>query len=262
VAWLAGVSLCLWLLVAGCAAPPRASVDRAPFTFARDTFSYANELVWEYGYNAEGKWRASIREPEPDYTHRCFVVARSALQFYHHAEFAPHLPVSDEAAYRKRIREVVKRSLRRAAKPGERVIIPGFSNLFEFSQSQTTLLQKHCGGAWQSYFQRGHWRMLFPFPRRQQAATAERIFCWVNEARPVVIHVVRFPKLSINHALVVYGGTRTADGIDFAVYDPNDPERPERLHYVKTTRTFYLPQNDYFRGGRVDVYPVFHNWAY
>lgn len=255
--------LCLGVLfLAGCTAPPGPRDGRAPFAFGRDTFAYPNELVWEYGYDANGKWSASPRDPEPDYTHHCFVVARSALQFYHHAWFAPTHPPLDDAQYRKLIRRVVRRNPRHSANPDERIIIPGYTNLFQFSTSKADLLRQHCGGAWQSYFQRGHWRMIFPFPRKQQAATAARLRRWLDEHRPVIVHVVRFPRLSINHALLAYDAIKTDTGVDFLVYDPNDPERPERLRYDTASRTFSLPQNDYFRGGRVDVYPVFHQWPY
>jgi hypothetical protein len=80
-AWLGGLFLALW--VAGCATPGGGlgGAGRS-FVFEEDTFSYANELVWEYGYDEQGRWRGRAREPKPAYTHHCFVVARSAKQFF------------------------------------------------------------------------------------------------------------------------------------------------------------------------------------
>lgn len=52
------------------------------FEFARDSFAFANELVWEYRFDAvTGKTTFSQRVPPPNYAHRCFVLARSARQF-------------------------------------------------------------------------------------------------------------------------------------------------------------------------------------
>ena len=40
---------------------------RAPFAFETDTFGFANELLWSYGYDADGTWRSTERMPEPEY---------------------------------------------------------------------------------------------------------------------------------------------------------------------------------------------------
>src|SRR5205807_1327598 len=47
----------LLLLVSGCATAPQSppSVARH-FDFQKDTFSYPNELVWEYYFDAKGNW--------------------------------------------------------------------------------------------------------------------------------------------------------------------------------------------------------------
>src|SRR5262249_26699231 len=70
-------------LLAGCATPPRNCVGTPrPFNFEHDSFAYSNQLVWEYHHDEHGKWVSHAREPKPDYTHHCFVVARSARQFF------------------------------------------------------------------------------------------------------------------------------------------------------------------------------------
>src|SRR6266496_536599 len=94
------------LLLAGCATSPRSTPDARHFIFERDTFAYANELVWEYRFDAQGKWTHRRHEPKPDYTHHCFVVARSAKQFFQNARFDPALPKADSSTYRRRIHEV------------------------------------------------------------------------------------------------------------------------------------------------------------
>jgi hypothetical protein len=79
---------------------------------------------------------------------------------------------------------------------------------------------------------------------------------------PVVVHVLRFPQLSINHAVVIFGASQKEQEIAFQVYDPNDSAQPSVITYDRATRTFLMPSNDYFPGGRVDVYEVYHKWDY
>jgi hypothetical protein len=246
--------------VAGCAtAPPKLAAPR-PFAFEQDTFAFANDLVWEYYFDENGKWTSRRREPPRDYTHHCFVVARAARQFFQFARFDPQQPVADEATYRRLVRAVVSRSPRRAA--AEAVIIPGYPNLRAFSQAHERLLKEECGAAWESYVQRGHWRMTFPFSRGHQANTAGRLLEALRRGTPPVVHLVRFPSLTINHAGVVFDAAEAPDAIRFALYDPNEPGAPTELTYDRATRTYSFPSNAYFIGGRVDVYEIYRGWCY
>ena len=104
--------------------------------------------------------------------------------------------------------------------------------------------------------------MIFPFSRGQQAAMAEQLLAELERNPPVVVHVLLFPQLTINHALVLFGAFQKEHEIIFQVYDPNDPAQPSVMTYDRTTRTFQMPANDYFPGGRVDVYEVYHKWDY
>src|SRR5436190_21745403 len=95
-------ALALATLLCGCATSHQAPASCARrFNFQRDTFAYANELRWEYFYDASGKWTTRTREPKPTYSQHCFVLARSSRQFFANARFDPEKPVVDERAYRK-----------------------------------------------------------------------------------------------------------------------------------------------------------------
>ena len=250
-------------MLAGCALPPsKVAPNPRAFDFKQDTFSYANELVWEYHFDEQKRWVSQPRKPAPDYTHHCFVVARSARQFFEHARFAPQLPVADAATYARLIEQVVSLSAGRPLDERHRIIIPGFANLHEFSRAHEALLKQHCGGAWQSYFQRGHWRMVQPFTRHHQAQTAENLTQEIHHNHPPVVHVVRFPQLTINHALLLFDVRESGNQIRFSAYDPNRPDAPTELTFDRDSRTFQLPGNDYFPGGRVDVYEVYRGWLY
>jgi len=250
------------LLLAGCATAPPPLPDSRHFNFEQDTFAYGNDLVWEYYFDEHGKWTHRLREPKSEYTHHCFVVARSAKQFFQNARFDPALPKADSATYRSRIREVVSASARKRLPEAKKIVLPGYANLREFSREQEGFLKAQCGGAWQSYFQRGHWRMIWPFSRHQQQQTAARLVRAIRKNAPPVVHLVRFPSLTINHAVALFDAQDTADSIEFEAYDPNSPEKPATLTYDRARRSFSFPTNAYFPGGRVDVYEIYRNWCY
>ena len=253
---------CLAAILTGCATSPPPSTSARPFAFEQDTFAYANELVWDYHFDEHGKWVSKPREPRPNYTHHCFVVARSTKQFFLHARFDAQKPVADAQTYRRLIHQVVSSSPSGTPPGGERIVIPGYANLREFSRAQEELLKAECGGAWHSYFQHGHWRMIWPFTRYYQEKLAEQLRSDLEQNRAPVVHLVRFPSLTINHAILLFDFLTAENEIRFAAYDPNAPDKPVTLTYDRGSRTFSLPTNLYFPGGRVDVYEIYRNWCY
>jgi hypothetical protein len=218
-------------------------------------------LLWEYHYDTAGRWTSHRRQPKPSYWLHCFVVARSARQFFEYARFDPGQPVADENTYRRLIRKIVSVDPRRRLPESERIVIPGYADLRMFSQAHEASLKRECGGAWQSYVQRGNWRMIFPFTRGGQERMASQVLSHLKD-HPVLAHVVRFPSLSINHSVLIYDATNTPAAIQFVIYDPNRPALPATLDYDRASRTFNLPPNNYFPGGRVDVYETCHKWDY
>jgi hypothetical protein len=199
----------------------------------------------------------------PDYSHHCFVVVRAARQFWWHARFDPSLPRTDTAAYRRLVREVVSRADDAVSPFDQRVVFPGYANLRAFSAEHGPILQQECGGAWRSYVQRGHWRMVFPFSRSGQAANAADLKRRLEAGIPCVVHVVDFPGLKINHAVLLFAVKAEPNGdLVFQAYDPNTIAHPEELRYSAHESQFRLPTNRYFVGGEVDVYEVYRGWFY
>jgi hypothetical protein len=242
---------------------PPAEQCTLQFQFDRDTFAFPNELVWEYRFEpATGGMTTFRNEPPPTYAHRCFVMVRSARQFLYHARFEPGAPPADDQTYRRLIRQVVSRSARRPAAETKRIVIPGYDCLRSFSAAQEHLLKAECGGAWQSYSLRSHWRMVFPITRRHQDRTVGRL-TRALELRPgPIVHIFRFPRVTINHGIVLYDLAETSSGLRFTAYDPNVPAHPAELSYSRADRTFYLPRNHYWAGGRVDVVEVYRSWFF
>jgi hypothetical protein len=248
----------LLLALCGCASDP--FVGKRPFDFQTDTFSYPNALVWEYHFDANGKWVHHRREPPADYTHHCFVVVRSARQFFENARFDTNQPVAGQETYRRLIRKVISDDPSHPLPDSQKIVIPGYANLREFSTAHEKELKDECGGAWQSYIQRGHWRMIFFISRAHQARTAEQLLADLKENRPPVVHLTTFPKLTINHAILLFGAKETDKEILFSVYDPNKSDSPKVLNYDRASRTFTFAGNDYWPGGKVNVYEVYRDW--
>ena len=231
------------------------------FDFNRDRFAFANELLWEYQVDpATGRTRFHPRTPKPAYTLRCFVLARAVRQFLYHARFAPEAPATNNATYQNLIRQVVARNPRIPCAPDRQIVIPGYASLHAFSADREALLKANCGAAWQSYVLRSHWRMVLPISRGHQAHTAASLVAALARNRSPIIHLVKFPALTINHGMILFDVATTPNGFTFAAYDPNQSQAPTELTYDRQTQTFSLPANAYWAGGSLQVIEIFRNW--
>jgi hypothetical protein len=243
----------------GCATSRTAAVDR-PFRFGSDTFAFPNELQWEYEYDDSGRWETRHRDPSPAYSHRCFPMVRAAREFFYHARFDPAQPRKGPESYERLVAEVVARNSRRFAPEDKKIVFPGFADLHEFSAAHPDLLKKKCGGWFHSYLQRGNWRVIFPYPSRHHAKTAQRLIEKLGRRELPIIHIATFPKL--NHALVVYACEQQPDRVTFSTYDPNQPAAPLEIIFHTSSRSFEMPQTRYFPGGSINVYEVFSGLCY
>ena len=141
--------------------------------------------------------------------------------------------------------------------PDERVIIPGYPDLRSFSADHVALVEHAMAGPWQTYLQRGNWRMIFPFGAHHQTRVAERLLGALTRGWPPIVHVLRYPELTINHLLLVFDAEETPAEIRFWAYDPNDAERPVALTYDRSLRAFSFATTVYFPGGPVKAYEVY-----
>ncbi len=251
------------LLLTGCATVDRRPPNGGTFVFDRDTFAFANELLWEYEVDeSTGERTTRSREPVPDYHHYCFPMTRAARQFYDFAEFKPQLDRTNIVASIDLIEAVMDRNPRADPRKTGRIVIPGYAGLRELSRDYEANLKRAIGGNWQSWAQRGNWRMVLPFSRANQARAAEELKDKIESGRVPVVHLSRFPTLTINHAVLLFAVENNDEALRFQVYDPNTSDRPLVLEFDRVDRTFYLPSTPYWQGGRVDVYEVFKNGFY
>ncbi len=230
----------------------------ACFDFHRDALEFANETNWRYSRDeSTGKQVTEWRDPKPEFTLRCFGLTRVAKQFFLHARFSESGTRPDAERCEALAREVLDRNSRARRRSDNPVEIPGFAGLREFSAANEAALKRLCGGAWRSYFQRGNWRMVFPFTRRNQEREAEALQASLDAGIPQALHVFQFPALGVNHAVLAYDHSESADGIEFLAYDPNTPDEPLKLLFERKSRGFTMPPTHYFIGGPVNAYTVF-----
>jgi hypothetical protein len=231
------------------------------FEFARDSFAFANELLWEYQFDpAAQKMNFRKREPKPDYALRCFVLTRVARQFLYHAQFDANQKIAGDEVYRQLIGEIISRNPRMPCEPENQIVIPGFASLREFSAAREKLLKAGCGGVWRSYFLRSHWRMIFPISRAHQKCTAENLLAAIQNNFSPIIHLVKFPALTINHGMILFDVAETEGGLEFSAYDPNDPEKPVGLKFDRAAKKFFLPANSYWAGGELNIIEIYRGW--
>jgi hypothetical protein len=261
----------LWLLAfCGILVPAYAApeiVPGPPLRFALDTFAFANQTVFIYphGY-AEQRPQTQRGEQHQAFTLRCFAMCRSLEQFRKFARFDPTLPPPDDATLAKLVRRISRHAVwRRALPPERRVVIPGYANLHALSAARPQVVQESIGGGWAVYIRPGNYRMFF-YPGngpRQQGHTQQRLEDALARNALFIAYLTTFPKLSINHSVVIYGrrpATRaeTAAGmLHYLVYDPNHPDRPRDMTYNTRQRTFSYQKDWDFVGGNVTVLQVY-----
>jgi hypothetical protein len=104
--------------------------------------------------------------------------------------------------------------------------------------------------------------MLFPFTSGQQQRTAASLLEALARGHPPIVHVLNFPIIDVNHALLVLRADATRNGVEFESYDPNQPNRSVPLSFDRARSTFFLGPTPYFAGGSVKVYEIFDGLLY
>jgi len=237
--------------------PPIAPAPR-PFQYDTDTFSFANETVWNYVNGAVQTESSRPQTQKRDYTRRCFVVTRAAVQFWKFARFDPQaapLPPDPLAA---RIRNVTERSVWLPALPhGKRIVFPGYANLRETSAADPGIFQANIGLGWPVYFRAGNMPIVAPVYRETEARLNDEIFHDLQQNYPTIVWLYNFPSLNINHVVVIIAGKREQSRFHYQVYDPNYANAPKKLDYDAATRTFSYQSTFYFKGGTVDARAIY-----
>lgn len=253
------IAFSLLAIAAGCTAvKPTAGAGR-PFDFQRDTFAYANELVF---HNPDDPHAAETNSPnrEHSYTRRCFIMAAGVVQFWKHARFEPQAtPVSPNELAR-RIRQVRDLATWWPSEPPEkRVVFPGFAGLHDLSAREGRLLRANMGAGWTTYFHLRKFPMPFEPTPEFEARLCDDLQDCLRQGHPMVLWLYNFPDVNINHAVTVFEETERPrpDTFAFHVYDPNYTDGPRTLLYDTVTRIFSYGSTFYFPGGPVHARPMY-----
>jgi hypothetical protein len=227
------LTLSLVLGLAGCAsvAPPDAAapVTATPaLAFGHDTFAFPNESL-------------SKNRGKPDlYANYCFVMARGVTQFQRFARFEPALPRLDTAGYTERVRQVVAHTPWQDPLPAdERVVIPGYGSLHEFSREEEAAVKEGLGTKFWTMMHWTNWRVVFPVPGAHQERLAYETLEAIRARRPVQWLVTNLPRWELNHTVLAYDyQVAPAGDVEFVVYDPNDPYVPGIITFDRAARRF------------------------
>ena len=104
--------------------------------------------------------------------------------------------------------------------------------------------------------------MVFPIWARHQEQMMHQLKQALRERPAPIVHLFRFPRVTINHGIVLFGVSETEQAVEFDAYDPNIPEHPAKLIYERAARAFYFPKAHYWAGGRVSVIEVYRGGLY
>lgn len=260
--WGKSAGVC-WLSAVAAVTMARASAVPSEFRFDRDAFAFANQTVFEY-HEGHASLRRGSATKRDAYNRHCFVLCRTAMQFKKFARFDPHSPPLDDTALAARVRAVTHQTAWGEPLPeNQRIVIPGYKDLREMSKARRELLQAKIGHGWPSYFRISNARMMFQQSARYQAETHARLNAALARGELFVGFLTTYPRLSINHSVLVYKQESFSPnpGVErYLVYDPNHPESPRELTWSPHTRAFSYQKDWDFVGGFVRVYQVYGKW--
>lgn len=252
----------VWLSALAALALARGSAAAAEFCFDRDTFAFQNATVLKYHDGiAFFRPKSEASDPANSYTRRCFVMTRTAMQFRKFARFNPHGVPLNDSELAQRIRTVARRKPWADALPeNQRIIFPGYSNLREVSKAHTHVFEDNIGSGFMSYFRPSNIRMVFLESKGYQEKTHDNLDAALARGDTFVAFLTTYPKMSINHAVLIYGWKKSRPGDEvehYLVYDPNHAEAPRELTWSPRERTFTYQKDIDFIGGFVRVYQAY-----
>ena len=258
-------SHCLALVVSLSALLVASSGSAQEFNFYRDTFAFANATVFKY-YKGIAFLRAPSERKDPgnSYTRRCFVMARAAMQFHKFARFDPQAAPLDDRTLAARIHKVVRRAPWREALPtNERIVFPGYTNLRELSKARETVVKDSIGLGWPTYIRVGNFRMFYQRGAKYQEQTHARLNAALERGDFFVAYLTTYPRLSINHAVLIYrrkNPQAKSNADRYLVYDPNHADAPRELTWSASERSFAYQKDIDFVGGPLRIYQCYGTW--
>lgn len=225
------------LVAGGCASvAPVEMAIREPIAapvlrFGEDTFAFPNEV------------RALNPGRDDLYANYCFVMTRGVVQFLKFARFDPDRAKVPPEAYVELVHQVAAHSpWEEALPPEERVVIPGYRNLYELSRGEEVAVKAGLGSRFWTVVHWTLWRVTFPVSGGHQERVAAEVLSELRAGRPVQLLVTNWPIPELNHGVVAYAYRVTDGAVEFSVYDPNEPARPSVISFQREPRRFWATQ--------------------
>lgn len=239
-----------------------ASATALEFRFDRDTFAFQNATVLKYKDGiAFFRPKSEADDPAKKYTRRCFVMTRTAMQFRKFARFDQGGAPLNDQQLAARIRAVVRRDPWGESLPdNQRIAFSGYANLRDISKARTQVFQDNIGSGFVTYFRPSNIRMVFLQSPGYQEKTHANLDTALSRGDVFVAYLSTYPKMSINHSVLIYGRKKPHPGDElerYFVYDPNHAEAPRELTWSPRERAFAYQKDIDFIGGFVRVYQTY-----
>ena len=170
---------------------------------------------------------------------RGHVDAHVARQFFLHAHFEPTQKPPGTEARITLVREVLKRDARKSSRDDQRVVIPGYSNLREFSRLQGHLIRAESWVICRCENRAPLMVKAFGRDSGKDAAVAELVSS-VAANRPALVRLYRQHALQYNRSLLVFDSHAGESQVCFTAYDPAAPQEPIELTFNRVSRAFAL----------------------
>jgi hypothetical protein len=226
------------------------SVAAPGFDFERDSFAFPNLI--------RARYPAGTKDLYANY---CFVLARGIRQFAQFARFDPAGPRLSHDEYVERVRQVAARPPWKPALPAsERVVIPGYAGLREFSRAEESAVKAGLNGRWWTWVHWTNWRVGFAASPEEQEQVAREIVAELGEGRLVQLLVTNWPKIELNHTVVVYAYRMDGQALQLTVWDPNNPATPGIITFDTTERRFWATSVYDTEYGGIRAFRMYYSW--
>jgi hypothetical protein len=121
----------------------------------------------------------------------------------------------------------------------DRMVVPGYANLREFSRDEESAVKEGLGGAFWTWVHWTNWRVMLSVDGSHQEGVAHEILDGLRAGRLVQLLVTNWPKPELNHTVIVYESRPFDGGVEFIVWDPNNPDGPGIMTWEASARRFW-----------------------
>ena len=143
----------------------------------------------------------------------------------------------------------------------DRIVIPGYRNLREFSAAQEALVKAALGGRFWTLVHWTNWRVTYTnLPPEHQLHVLDEIRTELAAGRLVQLLVSNWPKPELNHTVIAYAYRSQPTGLDLIVWDPNDPAAPGTVTFQTEHQRFWATSVYDTEPGTIRVFRMYYSW--